>query len=315
MPSCLLAPGQLLSLSPPTVAQYAPKPAIWLTDVLCQKLFEGEPWTNYLKLITDLYNLGGSLNNLNPDPQFDHSLRCQLEVLAMMDISFLVLGRLSPSVGLWTRFRKQQDSWSGGRLKGYEPVSGLSRSLLDLMARSDEQQDDAMEQELWLWYPEPGQLLQCQLWDAARYAAILRVRRYRHYSAVKAGSPRAAVSLLATAANHLVPASEFILFRLLSNLEALLNGIERPENHNLLSAHSYLFAMTEASLMAATLRQYKDWARMLTRLRAISVNFDGTTPKVTETLCSLLREAWETGQDFFDIDNATRARGLELAVF
>ncbi|KAH7029881.1 uncharacterized protein B0I36DRAFT_326453 [Microdochium trichocladiopsis] len=279
--------------------------------LLCSlQLVQGEPWTGNLKLMTDLYNLGGSLDAIRPDPETDFALRHQLEVLAMMDISFLVVGRTTPSVGLWPRFRRLQDTWTGGRLKGNETVSGLPRSLLDILARSSVQQDAQVEQDLWLWTGDPGELVSCQHWDAVKYAGLLRLRRCRRYS-----SPISNMVEPETPSSVALPPSELILLRLLSCLEALLNGLERPEYHDLLISHSILFPMTEASLMVSALQQHRDWIRPLSRMRNHGTEPHGEHPRHVSLLYELLDEAWNAGQDFHDIDKAAQRRGVEIAVF
>lgn len=265
--------------------------------------------------MTDLYDLRGSLATLQPDPQYDLELRAQLEVLAMMDISFLVIGRATPSVGLWLRFRAIQDTWEGGRQTGNELVSGLPRSLLDILARSHIQEDAQMEQDLWFWSGEPGHLLSCQHWDSVKYAALLRLRRCRRHTSPIAHTVEPQTT---TMPGFVLPSSELVLYRLLSCLEAMIIGLEQPEYHDLISMHSTLFAMSEASLMISTLNRHPDWARPLDRMRkpraAGNMRANGP-PRVVRRLFKLLDEARDSGQDFYDIDKAAQEQGVEIAIF
>ncbi|KAH7029737.1 uncharacterized protein B0I36DRAFT_411952, partial [Microdochium trichocladiopsis] len=263
------------------------------------QLFEGSPWTGYLELMINLYRLEDDLAYLQPDPEYDLALRHQLEVLAMMDISFLVLSRASASVGMCSRFCKLKESWAGGWLAGLKPVLGLPQSLVDILARTSEGTESCLEQDLWYWPGEVGHLLQYQHWDAARCAAILRLLRCH--------------PCLPT--DSTIPSSELLLYRLLNCLRVLQNAVGRPEYDAVLSMRAAIMAISEASLMVTLLRKHKEWAQSLHRIRQHLLGSGSGPTRITELLFELLDEAWDTGQDEFDLDARARARGIEIAIF
>lgn len=58
-----------------------------------------------------------------------------------------------------------------------EPVSGLPRSLLDIISCLEEPE---CEEKLWLWHGHEGDTLQINLWDAFRFAGMLNHRDLRN---------------------------------------------------------------------------------------------------------------------------------------
>ncbi|EWZ00251.1 hypothetical protein FOYG_00135 [Fusarium oxysporum NRRL 32931] len=123
--------------------------------LLCKLNFlQAQPCTPYIRMISEVYNLNTQMNF--SALQQNVAVRHALELLAVMDIPQLVLGRVCPSLGLWKRFREAQDSWVGGRMTGVEVVSGMPMDLLDIFA--DAEHDDTenliLRLSLWEWQDE-----------------------------------------------------------------------------------------------------------------------------------------------------------------
>ncbi|KPM45193.1 hypothetical protein AK830_g1360 [Neonectria ditissima] len=131
---------------------------------------QGIVWTSNLQCMADLYRLSqdGWPKTWFTDPFLLHLL----EVMGVMDLPNLVLGRLTPCLGIWKRLRRAQATWGGENMGGIEIVTGLPRSLLDILAFSDE---PTVEQDLWLWEGVEGSLLQSFHWmHGASVAFCLR---------------------------------------------------------------------------------------------------------------------------------------------
>lgn len=119
------------------------------------------------------------MNTVATGLEQDPSSRQALESLGVMDLPSFVLGRNSPTIGIWKSFRIAQGSWNQGRLDGVEPVTGIPRSLLDIFAAVAEEPGDDIALRFWSWQDGGGDTTQCRLWDCWRLSGILDVRRRR----------------------------------------------------------------------------------------------------------------------------------------
>ena len=104
-----------------------------------------------------------------------------LEVMGVMDMPCLALGRQRPPIGIWRRFCQPT-----GPRHGIELVTGLPRSLLDLLAGIG---FDTTEQSFWDWPGEAGNFLQHYLWEAYRLAGILTIRQCERLGNASPGGP------------------------------------------------------------------------------------------------------------------------------
>ncbi|KAI5862041.1 hypothetical protein GGS23DRAFT_124609 [Durotheca rogersii] len=274
--------------------------------LLCSVSFiQTIPWTNILHCIADLYNFHGDLTELNPhvDPYTYHFF----EVLGVMDLPNLVLGRQTRRLQFWRRFRRAQVQWDHCVDGGVESVSGVPRKLLDIIARIGE---PGVEEELWIWTGEVGELLQTHLWDAWRYAGILVIRRQRGKDSTSAPADP---DITHTAMDSRLPCTEVVLCRLVSALDALRVGLERVEYQHLLVLNGTLFPYVSASAEFRLLRQHPEWKQALNSMR--DQRAKGDTSKSTQALFGMIDEAWDRGDDIFDPEQAAASRGVELALF
>lgn len=192
----------------------------------------------------NLYQLQGDFGGLRRDPQYNKGVQHSLEVMAIMDLPFIVIGRPGPSLGIWKRFRATQDIWQQGRLKGVETISGIPRSLLNVFAtvfgQANQNSNGGVEISLWMWPGELGDFRQCQLWEAWRLAAALNMRRWRAFPYPSRSDPP-----VASVSTQTSSARDVILLRLLSCLNSLAQ--DGPDaNEDPLAVSSLLYPLVAA---------------------------------------------------------------------
>ncbi|EXA30934.1 hypothetical protein FOVG_17711 [Fusarium oxysporum f. sp. pisi HDV247] len=139
-------------------------------------LFQTQPWTMYLELIVDVYDLKTKLSTVGQISN-DHHTQHLLEVLGVMDLPSMAIGRINPSIGVWKLLRRQQDDSDEGRATGIEVASGVSRSLIDVFAGIADNDPDYTENRSWTW---PGHI------------GILEVRRRQRMERKARGLPEQA---------------------------------------------------------------------------------------------------------------------------
>ena len=265
----------------------------------------------FLKHITELYHLHGDFGSLNPDPEHNLGIQHSLEVMALMDLRFMVIGRPGgPTMGIWKRFRASQDTWRQGRLEGVETISGIPRSLLDVFADvfdQDRRNDCGAEAKLWMWPGELGSFRECQIWEAWRLAAILNLRRWQRL-------PRAPI-VKRSGHSRSTPTSatrEIILCRLLSCMNAVVHT--GPEDRDPIVVSSLLYLLVAAGLEVTLLRAHPEWKARLDSFSDQLIEQGPKKPSI-RALVDILKDAWESGSDGFDIDTSARFRGVEIALF
>ena len=246
-----------------------------------------------MRCITDIYRLGGDLERLaSLDDPFSVHL---LEVVGVMDLPNFVFGRISPRLDFWKRFRQAQFKAKNTLDDGIEIVSGLPRSLLDILACFDE---PAVEERLWLWHGTTGHVLQIRLWDAWRFSGILLARR------TQGSYHTTSISL---------PTSEELLGLLVASLDSLRLGVQQPETQHLLICHALLYPYMITASEFTLLRSHPEWKAQLNRLRDFLSELDPTDN--CQIGLQIIDEAWQNGDEAVDLDVGVRLRGLELALF
>ncbi|KAH6880651.1 hypothetical protein B0T10DRAFT_495069 [Thelonectria olida] len=123
---------------------------------------QGWPCTHLLQIFS-AYCLQTFMTPQALELEDDRNICTALESIAVMDLPFFVLGRRTPSAGIWKRFRKTQDTWRQGRLAGSEPITGMPRSLLDIFASADTDNESRRDAVLSFWTWQGGNVgaLQC----------------------------------------------------------------------------------------------------------------------------------------------------------
>lgn len=106
-----------------------------------------------------------SLHSIFPSPSIE--VNKHLERLAGLDMDIWFVGRKTSSLKLWS-------TYCSGRL-GIDPITAIPRSLMDLLANSD-----IYEEQLQSWYPPISTISKQAIWNAYRFAAILRINPSKH---------------------------------------------------------------------------------------------------------------------------------------
>ncbi|EMT72798.1 Transcriptional regulatory protein pro-1 [Fusarium odoratissimum] len=255
-------------------------------------LLQTQPWTMYLELIVDVYDLRTKLSTVG---QISNDLHTQhlLEVLGVMDLPSSVIGRVNPSIGVWKLFRRLQDDRDEGRATGIEVVSGIPRSLLDIFASIMDNDPEYTETRFWDW---PGQV------------GILEVRRRRRMERKARGLPGREDDMPRKG-----PDTEVVLCRLISSIDALQKAFEEPRNQHLLVHNGLPYAVVNAGLEVPLLKQHPTWKATLDDVRKSLLGTDSFD--LINTIFEMLDEAWADGTNSFDIESAARSRNFELAIF
>jgi hypothetical protein len=230
----------------------------------------------------------------------DRYARHCLEVMGVMDLPNMVLGRHTPCIGIWRQLRQVQRQWSHNEVNGVEPISGIPRTLLDICARIEEPE---AESQFWLWHGQVGEFVQCQFWDAWRFAGMLDCRRRWQ----KAQSPAQ------SATGVTLPASRELLFRLLSAPEGIKLGLTQQENAHVLVANGTTYPWFVASIEVKLLNEQPRWKMALDRYHN---TFYGSDPSQNvRILEQVIAEAQQDSSEAFDVDLMARNRSAELALF
>lgn len=219
-----------------------------------------------------------------------------LEVMGVMDIPCLAVGRQTPPIGIWRRFCQPT-----GPRHGIEPVTGLPRSLLDLLAGIS---FDTTEQSFWDWPGEAGNFLQCYLWEAYRLAGILTIRQCERLRNPSAGSSQ---SLSTWRQPNSCPAdSSMLVSRVLANVDALRMGCQERPNEDPFIKNSILFPIVVAGLEANVMQKNPQWQETIRRCSLGS--------RQDNILLDILQGVWQRGDSALDIYELARARGVELGL-
>ncbi|KAK1622340.1 hypothetical protein BDP81DRAFT_485527 [Colletotrichum phormii] len=271
------------------------------------------PWTMYLQLMAGLYYLETNLSHLVPSASHDFTIRHSIEVWSIMDMDIMVIGRITPSMNIWRNLRKVQDSWEGGRLGGVETVSGLPRSLLDILADMRENSERDIEYQLWSWPGEIGEHAQCMLWDCWRYTAVLHARRLNRCRKNKA--PSDSEGGLGPKSDDLspFPSREVIMCRLTASVYALYRAVQMPANHHLLVHNGLMYPLVIGSLEVPILNTHPEWKQVFNDVRSSFLRKDSF--RLINMVDEVIEEAWREETDTFNIEEAAKARGNEIAVF
>ncbi|KAH7259290.1 uncharacterized protein BKA55DRAFT_592054 [Fusarium redolens] len=121
-------------------------------------------WSPLLKGLHGVLQARELLNDPQRPPLADHLL----EAVALLDIPFFTLNRITPSLEIWKSYVQPN------KHSGIEQVSGIPYSLMNLLANMD---STTIENDLLQWPGELGdEFAQIHLWEAFRLAGILHSR-------------------------------------------------------------------------------------------------------------------------------------------
>ncbi|KAM0469430.1 hypothetical protein ACHAP7_010010 [Fusarium lateritium] len=271
-------------------------------------LLQSQPWTMYLELMVEVYDLKTKLNTPGQIPVNDLYTQHVLEVLGVMDLPSVVIGRINPPIGVWKLLRRLQDDLPEGRADGIEVVSGIPRSLLDIFAGMVDNDPEYTEGRFWTWPGHIGESLQCHFWECWRLSGILEVRRRKRMARKARGIQNREEDTAKT-----TPETEIVLCRLISSIDALLKAYEEPRNKDLLVHNGLPYPVINAGLEVPLLKMHPTWKRTLDEVKSSFLEKDSF--ELINITFALLDEAWEDGASTFDIEAAARSRKVELAIF
>ncbi|CAL5873659.1 uncharacterized protein PFLUO_LOCUS7941 [Penicillium psychrofluorescens] len=252
-------------------------------------LMHGFPWTMHLE---GMHNI--LLENLHRPSARSKFRTHLLEVMGVMDFPIFVIGRQTPCIGIWRSYCQRAEP-----KEGVEPVSGLPRSLLDLFAGIG---IETTEQSFWDWPGNPGDFLQCYLWEAHRLAGILTLRQQARLPGKQQSS-----SVSAWRQPGACPADATILVgRILANLDALrLACAERPEEDTFIQ-NAKNYPLFVAGLEITVLRPRPDWQKKIRSFLLLT--------RQDELILSLLEEMWRRDDPNFSVDQVAQERGIEMGL-
>lgn len=242
--------------------------------------------------------------SLSPLADPEPVLTQAIEIMGIFDLPNLVIGRQTPSLHIWRRYRLGQLVRVVPEADHVEAVTGIPRSMIDILAYEG---DDLMEEDLWLWTGCVGTLLQCQLWDAYRYSTMLNVRRKRQ---------RRSATIHQTSVPELktrLPADEILLIKALSAIDAVYNGAMQPAaiDSLVLSAILYpLFLVGVEVFMSRDKEKQEvvtEWYKQ--RLREDPFANARQSWEVLQTISS----TYEEGR-YITADEVARSQGIEVAL-
>lgn len=255
----------------------------------------GLPWTMHIEGMHNILQSrspNGSPITGTPTPFRAHLL----EVMGVMDIPCLAIGRQTPSIGIWRRFCQLT-----GPRYGIEPVTGIPRSLLDLLAGIGL---DTTEQSFWDWPGEAGNFLQCYLWEAYRLAGILTIRQGERLRKPLSDSPQSHSTWRKP--NSCPADSSMLVARVLASVDALRMGcLERP-NEDPFIKNSILFPLVVAGLEVDIMCQNPQWQQTIRRSSLGS--------RQDEILLGILEEVWHRGDSTLDINALAREKDVEMGL-
>ncbi|OQE02407.1 hypothetical protein PENSOL_c002G00584 [Penicillium solitum] len=256
-------------------------------------LMHGLPWTIHLEGMHKILQSHGldNLHHHSTPTQFRIHL---LEVMGVLDMACFSVGRQAPEIGIWRRYCQP-----AAPRYGIEPVSGLPRTLLDILAGIG---TETTEQTLWDWPGESGSFLQCYLWEAHQLAGILTLRKQANTSSTPIPD-----NISAWRQPAKCPADTSVLVaRILASLDALrLASIERPtEDVHIMNA--IVFPMFVAGSEVGILCHRPEWQQTIRKGLLGSHQ--------CETLLSLLEELWQKEEPNLNVHELARQKGLEMGL-
>lgn len=243
-----------------------------------------------------------------------------IEVLGYLDLPGFAVGRQNPSIGVW-RLHCREPGYicRPPRLDSVEFVSGLPRSLLDLLSAIDAK--EISEEDLWDWPGAPGSLTQCHLWEAYRLAAVLSLRNPRLYTRIQGSNQPSPPSFdgssqASSGSRRATPAPTVVIVtRVIGHIDAITRAYLAPDAHR----DSLLFNAIDYPLIVAGIEadvmndkpELKEAIKSCFAVREEVFRF----PSRGAQLLSLMEEWWtHYARDEITIDDLATSRGLELGL-
>ncbi|GME42680.1 uncharacterized protein ASPWEDRAFT_173328 [Neofusicoccum parvum] len=251
-------------------------------------MLQAVPWTYHLAGLSRLLSLRAW------PPSSSLASTHAVEVVALLDLPILVVGRLSPCLGLWQQLRKHQRTTPAA--DSIDVVTGLPRSLIDLLADEPAALDEAA---LRAWTPACGgdaNAAQRCVWEAYRLAGMVQARGAR-----RSPSPG--------------PAEEEDEGALLARLVAAVGAVQ-ASGDDVVAHDDALWPTFVAALeVARRPERRRRWAGVVAAWFERQVRLDrlNTSRLVWELLEEVRRRA--VRGDCVSADDVARGWGVEIVLF
>ncbi|KAL2867092.1 Zn(II)2Cys6 transcription factor [Aspergillus lucknowensis] len=259
-------------------------------------VMHGTPWTMHLQ---GLYNVllvnGLAPTHQQPTPYQAHLL----EVMGVMDLPTFTIGRQRPHFGIWRHYCRNR-----GEPDAVEIVSGLPKSLLDLLSCIDE---EVTEEDFWDWPGMRGTLVQYQLWEAYRLAGALTVR-FRYLLL-----PARVSSQYATRREQLQklsPPTEVVVSRIVSHIDAICRASIGTEGQNSLVLNSVQYPVLIAGLQSEVINGDAELKSVIKTCLSMNVR-----RKESNRLLYAILEEWWRCEEPRSVHELAESRGAELGLF
>lgn len=221
-----------------------------------------------------------------------------------MDLPTFLLGRKTPSLGIWRRLRESQAESPLGPTKGVEPVSGLPRSLLDIFSHADE---PGAAWQFYSWPGELGEFLQCQIWEAYRLAGILMSMRLY---------PDEYVPSVLTAHSQprsSLPSREILINRILACVDAIKTDLNQSNKHELLVRNALIYPLFASALDIETLDKHPNW-RCLIRQWILECN-EVKRGKNVDLCWQTIEVLWKGDHNCRDVNEIATQIDIEISLW
>ncbi|KAJ1709863.1 C6 finger domain protein [Aspergillus flavus] len=271
-------------------------------------LMHGMPWSMHLHGMFGLLQAHG-LYGPGERTEFRTHL---LEVMGVMDLPTFTVGR-STSLGFWRQHSCNRASLQHPLGDEVEVVSGLPRSLLDIMSCIGH---GATEEDFWNWPGSPGSLTQHQLWEAYRLAGMLAIR-YGHLLLVPQSSGTLTGSTAqaneASSRPLILPSTTVIISRIVSHLDALRRAFTETEGVGSLVFNAIKYPAFIAGLQADIINAQPELKDVLRCCLSIHYHPHGFE-RDFELLLEVLEEWWSHHHDMTNAHELALARGMEIGL-
>lgn len=256
------------------------------------------------------------LNGFDDKPSQLTPYRAHLtEVMGVMDLPSLAVGRHTPYLGIWRRHCRGDILQQRPNRDTVEHVSGLPRSLIDIISCIGEETE---EEDFWNWGGATGTFLQCQLWEAYRLAGMLVLRNQRlripQASVSNSGSSTVGSSDRNNRSSHkALPTTPILVGRILSHIEAIFRASKDPESGNDLVVNAMNYPVFVAGLESEVLKENENWRKLISDCFTSS-HLSASRSVQNKLLLNVLEAFWQRGDERTSVDELVQAQGRELGL-
>ncbi|KAE8364091.1 C6 finger domain protein [Aspergillus caelatus] len=271
-------------------------------------LMHAMPWTMHLHGMYGILQAHG-LYGLGERTEFRTHL---LEVMGVMDLPTFTVGR-STSLGFWRQHCRDRVSLQHPLGDEVEVVSGLPRSLLDIISCIGH---GATEEDFWNWPGSPGSLSQHQLWEAYRLAGMLAIRDGHLLLISQLSGTLTRTTVEANGASSrpiILPTTTVIVSRIVSHLDALRRAFTETEVAGSLIINAIKYPAFIAGLQADIINaqpEFKDVLRCCLSTYDHPYGFE----RDFELLLEVLEEWWVHHHNMVNAHELALVRGMEIGL-